>query len=270
MYDLTHKGNERVAPGGATQASATYAEVEPYFSVRDVLQILWKRLWVVILVALVSVGAAVGFSFWQIPVYEASTKLLVGQKQSEDQQLNLMGTVEGLQQLTHTMVEAVNSRPVAEEVIQRLGLQMAPQDLLDNLSVEQIEDTQFLLLSYRDPDPERAQKIVNYISDVSSERISEANASTYNITVTVWEDATVPNAPVSPDPVRNGLLALGLGLMLGTGLAFLLEYVDNSWRSPEEVEQVLGIPAFGTIPKFEVARGLSSRRTKKRRTTRAY
>ena len=228
MYDPTHKSDERMAPGGATQASAVYAEVESYFSVKDVAQLLRKWLWVIILVALTSVGAAVAFSLWQTPVYQASAKLLVGQKQGEVQQLNLIGTVEGLQQLTHTMVEAVNSRPVAREVIQRLGLQMAPEDLLDNLTIEQIEDTQFLLLSYRDTDPVRAQKIVNSVSDVSSERISEANASANNITVTVWESATVPDTPVSPDPVRNGLLALGLGLMLGTGLAFLLEYFDNS------------------------------------------
>jgi capsular polysaccharide biosynthesis protein len=41
--------------------------------------------------------------------------------------------------------------------------------------------------------------------------------------------------------------------MLGVGLAFLLEYLDDSWRSPEEVEQFLGLPNFGTIPHFDVS-----------------
>jgi capsular polysaccharide biosynthesis protein len=109
-------------------------------------------------------------------------------------------------------------------------------------------------LSYRDTHPERAKEIVDGVSDVSTERISEANASTSDITVTVWERAVVPDTPVSPDPVRNGLLALGLGLMLGTGLAFLLEHLDDSWRSPEEVEQVSGVPTFGVVPQFEVAK----------------
>jgi capsular polysaccharide biosynthesis protein len=71
----------------------------------------------------------------------------------------------------------------------------------------------------------------------------------------VWEYATVPGAPESPDPLRNGLVALALGLLLGMGLAFLLEYLDDSWRSPEEVEQASGIPMFGVIPKFDVAKG---------------
>jgi capsular polysaccharide biosynthesis protein len=256
MYDPTHNSNERTIPAAATQASATYAGIERYFSPRDVLQIFLRRLWVIILVALVFVGTALGASLLQTPTYQASAKLLLGQKPSGDQQPNpsLIGSVEGLQQLTHTMVEAIDSRPVAEEVIQRRGLRMDPQNLLNNLTVEQIEDTQFLLVSYRDTDPERAKEIIDAVSDVSTERISETNTSVYDITVTVWEYATVPEAPVSPDPVRNGLLALGLGLMLGTGLAFLLEYLDDSWRSPEEVEQISGIPTFGVIPEFAAAK----------------
>jgi capsular polysaccharide biosynthesis protein len=256
MYDPTHNSNERTVPRGGTQALAANAEIQRYLTLRDVLQVLWRRLWIIVLVALVLVGTAVGVSLSQTPVYEASAKLLLGQKQDEDQQLqsNLMGSVEGLQQLTHTMVEAVDSRPVAEEVIQQRGLEVGSETFLDNLTVEQIEDTQFLLLSYRDVDPERAKEIVNDVGDVSSDRIAEANASANNITITVWEYAVVPEGPVSPDPVRNGLIALGLGLMLGTGLAFLLEYLDDSWRSPEEVEQVSGVPTFGIIPEFELAK----------------
>jgi capsular polysaccharide biosynthesis protein len=36
--------------------------------------------------------------------------------------------------------------------------------------------------------------------------------------------------------------------VLGTGLAFLLEFMDDSWRSPAEAEQVSGVPTFGVIP----------------------
>jgi capsular polysaccharide biosynthesis protein len=255
MYDPTHNSNEGTVPGDASRALATYSETQRYLTLKEFLQILWKRAWIIVLVALVSVGTALGASLLQTPVYEASAKLLLGQKQDEDQlPSNLMGEVEGLQQLTHTMVEAVDSRPVAEETIQRQGLQMDPQNLLDNLTVEQLEDTQFLLLSYSDTDPERAREIVNAVSDVSSNKIAEANASPSDITVMVWEYAAVPRAPISPDPVRNGLLALGLGLMLGVGLAFLLEYMDDHWRSPKEVEQVSGVPTLGIVPELKVAK----------------
>jgi capsular polysaccharide biosynthesis protein len=254
MYDQIHyDSDERAVPRGATRAPDAYARIaesEQTF-LRELLRAVWKRLWVVILVTLIFVGATVGSSLWQTPVYGASVKILVGQELEGDQAGNLSSSVQGLEQLTQTMVEAINSRPVAGEVIRQLGLQMAPRDLLDNLTIEQIGTTQFIQLYYQDQDPQRAQNVVNALADVSSDRIAEASASGNDITATVWEYATVPSSPVSPNPVRNGLVALGLGLMLGLGLAFLLEYLDDTWRSPEEVAQVSGIPTFGAIPQFE-------------------
>jgi len=252
MYDPMLHSNVHNAPANATSGSATYAEVESYLSLKDLLQIFRRRLWVVVIMTVVVVGSAVGFSLVQKPVYVASTKLLLGQKSEQEPQANLMGSVEGLQQLTHTVATAVDSRPVAEDVIQEHNLRMDSQQLLDNLTVEQIEDTQFLLLSYRDANPERAREIVDDVSDESTRRIVEANATGNSVTITVWEYAAIPTSPISPNPIRNGLLALGLGLMLGIGLAFLLEYLDDRWRSPEEVERISGVPNFGVIPEFQI------------------
>jgi capsular polysaccharide biosynthesis protein len=65
-------------------------------------------------------------------------------------------TLEFREPLAQTMIPAIDSRPVAEDVIQRLGLRMEPAELLDSLSVEQVEGTSFLRLRYEDTDPERA------------------------------------------------------------------------------------------------------------------
>jgi capsular polysaccharide biosynthesis protein len=55
--------------------------------------------------------------------------------------------------------------------------------------------------------------------------------------------------------MRNVLLALVLGLVLGAGLALLMEYLKDSWNSPEEVEQISGVPNFGVIPEYEAPKG---------------
>ena len=255
MYDPTHDSKERTIPTYATQASATYSGVERYFSLRDVLRILWRRLWIIVLVALVLVGTAVGVSFLQTPVYEASATVIVGSGQGLDAQANLANTLAGLQVLTREISATGVTPSVAEEVIQRAGQQeISSQDLRGNLTIEQVEETRLLRFSYRDTEPERAQEVVNHVADVYATRIPEMSKISSKITATVGNYARVPNAPISPNPVRNGLVALAMGLMLGIGLAFLLEYLDDSWRSPEEVEQVSGVPTFGVIPEFEVAK----------------
>lgn len=224
---------------------------EHAISFLDLALPVWRRLWVVALVAAMTVGVAAGFTFLQTPLYEADIKVLVGQEQGETPE-NLASQVPGLQQLTQTMTTAVVTRRIAGAVTQKLNLPMSSEDFLENLSVEQINSTQFIEIKYRDPDPEQAKRIANTLGEVFSEQVSQVSPSANAVTATVWEKAVAPEDPASPSLLRNGLAALVLGLMLGVALAFLLEYLDDSWRSPEEVEQISGVPTFGIIPVFKM------------------
>jgi capsular polysaccharide biosynthesis protein len=226
-------------------------------SFADLFSIVRRRLWVILLTAVVLTGVAVGFSFAQTPVYEASIKILIGQERGITQDPN---SALGLQQLTQTMTVGVNSYRMAEAVIRQENLGMSSEEFLEeDLSVEQIPNTQFIQVDYTDTDPQRARRVANTVGEVFSEQVAEVSQDANAITATVWEPARVLEEPVSPKPLRNGLLALVVGLMLGVGLACLLEFLDDSWRSPEEVEQVSGVPTYGVIPSIEPPKGQKGR-----------
>lgn len=220
--------------------------------VRDLLSIARRRLWVIVLAAALFAGVAAGVSLTLTPIYEASVKILVGQERAITQAPQ---DVAGLQDLAETMAEGISSRSIAEAVIEQLDLQISANTFLERMNVTPITNTQFVVVSYRDPDPERAQEVVNTIGTVFSERIAEVSPKTNSITATVWDRAVTPEQPVGPDPVRNGLIGLIMGMILGTGLAFLLEYLDDRWYSPEEAEQTTGVPTFGVVPSFKAAEG---------------
>lgn len=207
--------------------------------------------------ALLFAAAAAGVSLTQTPQYQATTTILVSQSPSEDS-TSLGSDVAGVQSLVQTVVEAVSSRPIAAAVIDNLGLDTDQETILQNISVEAVPDTQFIEVGYTDTDPARAQEIANAIGEVSSNRVSDVSGGV--ITAEVWEEAVQPESPASPTPVLNGVLALGLGLMFGLGLAILLEFMDDGWRSPEEVEEVSGVPTFGVIPEFSASAGKKTSR----------
>jgi capsular polysaccharide biosynthesis protein len=168
--------------------------------------------------SLLIAAVVVMFSATRTPTYEASALVVVDQKEQ-----NSYGQIhpipEGLRSHTQTMIIDIETRPVAEEAIRRLDLRMSPDELLDSLFVEQVgTSSQSIQLSYTDTDPGRATQLVNTVGQVSSERISESNATSNNIKATVYEKAEVPDAPASPKPLRNGLIALVVALALSAAL----------------------------------------------------
>lgn len=76
-------------------------------------------------------------------------------------------------------------------------------------------------------------------------RIISASSSGDSVVVA---PSVVPASPVSPRPVRNVFVGLILGLLLGGGLAFLYEYLDNTLKSRQDIEEYVKLPVLGEIP----------------------
>jgi capsular polysaccharide biosynthesis protein len=223
------------------------------YSPQLILQTLRRRMWTIMLVALVTTGAAIGFSLLQTPTYESSVLILIGGKTTGD--TNSAPDVQDLQELTLTVAKAVPTKPVAEAVVERLE---APPEggagaVLANTSAEPDPGTVFVNVSYRASDPKRAQLIANTIGVVLSEKVPEISQGANAITAKVWEPATLPETPLSPDPIRNGIIGLMLGSLLGLVLVFLFEHVSDSWKSRDELEEDFGVPTLGVVPKFRVS-----------------
>lgn len=252
---LNGRGHPAAVDPGMNQDAALGTMLDdpqgPSFQVNP-LQVLKRRLWVIVLVTCLIVGLAAGFTYMQTPTYSASVTILIGQEAGANAEDNLISEVQGVQSAAETVVTAITTDPVAEGVARELDLQIPPYSVLAGLTAEQIGTSQFVVVSYEDSDPERAQLIANAVGEVFSEQIADVSSNANSLTAEVWEEATVPGSPVSPDPVRNVLLALVLGLMLGVGSAFLLEHFDDDWKSAEEVELVAGVSTLGVIPTFKI------------------
>jgi len=88
------------------------------------------------------------------------------------------------------------------------------------------------------------------------QRMKEAGvaAGLKSSNIRVVDAAEVPESPSSPNLRRNLALALMLGLMGGLGLAFFLNYLDNTVKTPEDAEELVGLPSLGLIPSLQSAR----------------
>ena len=123
----------------------------------------------------------------------------------------------------------------------------------DLAKVIQAQNDQLDELEQKATEYESLRGDINRADKDLSEFISQKNAIESGKEVnlnTVWvvDGATPPEFPFKPDPMLNLMLAAVVGLVGGIGLAFLLEHLDDTLASPDEVERALGLPVVASIP----------------------
>jgi capsular polysaccharide biosynthesis protein len=234
--------------------------MEETISLRELFETLRKRLWLILFITgLATIVSAVVSYFFLTPIYQASTQILVNQAKSE-QQLYNYNEIQTNLQLINTYSVIIKSPTILEKVKEELNLDRTVDELNEQIEVSSEKDSQVFSVTVQDPDPAMAAKIANKTADVFKNEIVKI-MNIDNVSILSKAEVKENQAPVKPKPLLNIAIALVVGLMTGIGLAFLLEYLDNTMKTETDVEKHLGLPVLGSVSV------ISSQRTKKTRTS---
>ena len=147
--------------------------------------------------------------------------------------------------LVSTYREIAKSRTVLEEVIKDSGIDISIGQLREKVDVSLVKDTEIIQIKVEDHDPETAAHLANSIASAFSDQVIRI----MNVeNVQVIDEAIPQRNPVKPRKQLNIAISMVLGTMIGVFVAFVLEFLDTSIKTPEDVEKYLGLPVIGSIP----------------------
>ncbi|NBC71089.1 lipopolysaccharide biosynthesis protein [Paenibacillus sacheonensis] len=212
-----------------------------------------KRLWMIALITIVTC-TAVGYysTHFLRPQYEASTELIVSSLQTNPKSTTVdVGSISSDIMLIKTYKEIIRTpRIMAKVAVQYPDLHASAEELIAKISVNAVNETQVMSISARDGSYERAANMANAASKVFQQEVKSL-MKLDNVSVLNWADATKQRMPVSPHPTTNVIVAFILSTMVGIGIAFVLDQLDNTVKSEEEITELLGITALAAIPKVK-------------------
>ena len=223
--------------------------MEETIDLREYFFILKKKMWIIV-TSMIICGLISGIvSFFVLtPVYEANTSLIVNKEvENELAEMTTSDDLRFVQQLALTYGEIIKSRTVITSTIDKLGLDMTYEALAGAVSVTNVSDTQIIKISVQHNNPLIATKICNTIPEIFSkevQRIVKASG------VEVVDKAIVPENPIKPNKKMNVLIAMVLGAMVSIFIIFLIEALNTKIKEPKDIEEKLGIPVFGVVPKY--------------------
>lgn len=219
-------------------------EIDLLVMLNEVLRKWWLML---ILVLVFGYGSYYYTTNYIVPIYEAKSTLFIGKETGALATLSL-GDLQLGDQLVGDYSQLIKTRLVTGEVIKELGLSTMTEDLVKNLNITIIPDTRFIYISFKDPIPERAELIVNKLSEILAEK-AELVIGVKN--VMIIDEAIIPTESISPNIITNTAIAGIVGLMIALFLIFVAVVLNDKIQTEEEIESLVGIPVIGIIPKFK-------------------
>lgn len=228
---------------------------EQELDLRQYWEVLRKHWLIVVAIPLIAALTSGIVSFFVLkPVYESVTTLIVGQKAGNDsaQQAGKLLDYNVLladQQLAKTYATIAKSRTVEDNVIKTLGLTQTFDTLDKSITVDSVPNTEVLEIKVDNTSAALAAQIANATAKEFSSAVIDIKKVD---SVSVVDKAVAPHHPIKPKKSLNVMIAFVVGLMVSVGLAFLLEYLDNTIKTSGDVEGILGLPVLGVIPDFKL------------------
>lgn len=220
--------------------------LEETISLQEIVKIIRKRLLLIIILTIITVGITAGISLYVLtPIYKAQTQILVNQNNNTNEAYS-WSQMETDLQLINTYNVIITSPVILIPVIEKLGLDVTPETLMNQISVSNESDSKIVNITVVDSKPSQAVEISNTVADVFKEKIPQL-MSVDNINILSSAKLSENPSPIKPNKIRNIAIAVVIGLVLGIGLAFLLELLDTTIKSEKDIEDLLDLPIMGVI-----------------------
>lgn len=204
---------------------------------------LKKKIWAVLGAFFAGIILMAVYTIFLVtPIYSASSMMYV---LSTTTSITSLSDLQLGTQLTNDYVVLIKSRPVIEQVIENLELNMSYEELNSAVSVTNQTDTRILTITVQSPVPETAQKVADELASVTATQVAEIMGTEEP---KVFENAILPKSPISPSLKKNCALGGMAGIVLACAVIIVMYLMNDSIKSEEDIEKYLGLTTLGVIP----------------------
>jgi capsular polysaccharide biosynthesis protein len=217
-------------------------------NLQELFQVLKRRFWIIVVVTLIAVflGLIQSKMTKTIPLFQSSARVIIGADEESRKTLQVI----------------VRDSTILDKVIKELVLNESAETLSGRISVASVESSQVVSISVIDNDPIIAANIANTTAQIFRDEVPNIIGKDY---IRILSKAKVNTIPINQENNNKLFIAIIGGLVVGIGLAFLIDSMDNKIRSENEIESILSLQVIGIVPKINNRNVKSKNKSKQKK-----
>ncbi|WP_164462204.1 Wzz/FepE/Etk N-terminal domain-containing protein [Bacillus sp. FJAT-42376] len=206
--------------------------MEKEIDLKNLFSVIKRRIWILVTsVLLFSFAGAIYSTYFITPVYDSTARMVI----RDDTKF------------FNTLTEVIREPVIMTKVAAELELNRSPQRLASQISVSPVGESQIVQLTVTDTDPVLAAKIAN---STMKHYIEELPRLLNFKNIKILTAATENVQSYKENPINKIMMGMVIGLVIGIGLIFLSDSLDDTVRNESEIEKLAGLPVLGTVSKI--------------------
>ena len=221
---------------------------------KELFEIFWSKKILIILIVILFAVIGMAYSFLLVvPEYTSSTTLVLTKADSVTTPTDLNDSITTSDitlnsQLVSTYSELAKSKKVLRTVISNLQIDIDEEELRKSISVTSVKDTELIEINVTNLDAAKASQIANEIASVFTVNVAEI----YSINnVHIVDQAEPANEPSNVNHFRDLVIFSFLGLVVAAMYILIVNMLDTTIKSSEDIEKITKLPVLATVPIYE-------------------
>jgi capsular polysaccharide biosynthesis protein len=217
-----------------SQTNANYRDISrrKEINLKDHFTIIKKRLWILVLLTIITTSIGmIKNTYFVTPLYQSTTRIIIGADELMITNLKVL----------------MRDSSVLQLVANSLGINRSPEGLAQQISVNSVENSQIVSISVIDTDPKIAAEIANTTANIFKDEIP--NIIGFD-NVKLLTAAKINPFPINPAQNSTIIMFALAGLVIGIGIIYFLDSLDDSIKSNEDIENMLGLTVLGNVSRM--------------------
>ena len=228
---------------------------------KELIQMFWeKRVQILLITAIFIVVGIIYTVGFVKPKYQSKTSLLLATNSSNQSSTNGITTNDLTinSKIVSTYSDMINNgNKIPREVIKNLGMKLQEYEVRKSITVKARDNADMIDIIVKYDDPVIAQKIANETAKVLIENVKEY----YKIeNLYIYDEAEVENEPCNINHKKDILIFTVIGFVVAMGYVLILNMLDTTIKSVQDIEKVSGVTVLASIPIYDLTESKSKGR----------
>lgn len=213
--------------------------------IEEIFSLFKKRFLIILIITVISTGFGIYMASKVVTQYQGSTKVFIGKGENL---LDYYGEkeIEYYSEIMNIFNEVIRVEEFLNETLEKNNINKKAEEVKGGIGISASEKSPIFTITYTSIKEDGIKDVLNAVSTEFSDYIKRVVPQSNPKTID-----EIRIVPITPSKAKRIIFGFAMGIIISIGVVLVLDYLDDTIKSKDRLEEILPIPVIGQVPEHE-------------------